>query len=603
MVPKLLWDSLQNLANQIYFHLLGLSAWALYLLAFSAVFLITAWVFLRKSFWKMLRALEESSKRFSSQVLTVILILIRRNLGTLLVIAVLSLLSTAALIDVSPWLFVVLVYLGYRIATVLTRLWLLESESDVAGKDVRLYHGLKWVFRVGGILTVLTVLAHSLPVAFEVRILFNKLFMLLLLVLSILLFRAWSVLPGLLERVFSVKRIYIKQVIKLICWVLPITLLTNAVIGLIGYVEIAWLAGKYQAIFLMILTIYMVIRGLLIDFMELNYELVIRHFKAGWLWAQAFVRPLDRVSRIALFILVIWLLVHLYHLDDSPVFIAYVHKFSNWKLGEFFGNVITPWVLMKVFIFTAILYWFARWSREFAFRWLYLRAKDIGVRNSLAVFTQYSVVIIGIIVGLKIFGFELKGLTVVAAAFAAAVGFGLRDVFANFFSGIVLLAERPFRTGDIISLGQYEGQVVSTGMRSMKIRTWDRMEVIMPNTDMFTKPFVNWTHQDHIVRSVVKVKVNRCDDPYRVQQLILGLLVEMESVVDSPNPEVFMKEINESLIEFEIRFFINLQVEKSRVRVRSEVLFEICDCFKKNDIHAPYPQYDVHLIPGEGQKI
>ena len=105
-------------------------------------------------------------------------------------------------------------------------------------------------------------------------------------------------------------------------------------------------------------------------------------------------------------------------------------------------------------------------------------------------------------------GIDLTGLAVVAAAFAAGLGFGLRDLANNFFSGILLLVERPFRTGDIISLGEFEGEIVHTGMRSMTIRSWDRMEVIIPNSDMFTKAFVNWTHQDSIVRSVITIKVN-----------------------------------------------------------------------------------------------
>jgi len=595
-LPKMLWHSLQNIFTQIYFHLLGFSNWVLYLIFIVGVLLITTWVFLRKSFWKLLRVLEETSKRFSSQLLYVFLVLLRRNLGTLLILFLLLVTSAVLQIKVSPWPSIILVFLGYRIATILTRLWLVESETDVAGKDVRLYHGLKWVFAIGALLTVMTLLVHTLPVAYAVRILFNKMFMLLILILSFLLFRAWSVLPALLQRIFSVKRIYIKKVIKLISWALPITLFSNAVIGLLGYVEMAWVIGRYQAIFLAILTIYMIARGLLIDFMELNYDMAIRHLKSGWLWAQALIRPLDRVLRILLFISVIWLLVHFSGLDDSPVFIAYTTQFVNWHLGEIFGVVITPWTLAKIFIFAVVLYWFGRWSREFSFRWFYVRVKDVGLRNSLAVFTQYLLVIIGIIIGLKVFGVELKGLAFIAAAFIAAVGFGLRDVFANFISGVFLLAERPFRNGDIISLGQYEGAVVSAGIRSMKIRTWDRMEVIIPNADIFTKPFVNWTHQDDIVRSVVDVKIQRSDDAFRVQQLILDLLIEMPAVMNEPHPEVFMKNLDESLVQLEVRFFINLNTVKSRVRVRSEVLFLIWECFKENGIRPPYPQYDVHMI-------
>ncbi len=595
VVPALLWRSLVEVVRQVYTQIIAVSSLDATLYALAAFLLVVGYFVLRKSFISALQALEESSKRFSSKVLASMITLVRRNLGTLfLIIALLSLLLLFN-IDIRLWLFIAIVYLSYRVAVNIARMWLLESDTDVAGKDVRLYKGLHWVFGFAAIFSVLMVMAHSLPVSYEVRILFNKIFMLLLLIFSLLLFRAWPVLPVLLKRVFTVRRAYIYRVIRLICWVLPITLFSNAVIGLVGYIDLAWVMGKYQATFLLVLAVYMIIRGLLIDFMELIYDMVIDRVRNGWLWARAFVKPLDRIFRIGLFVLMIFYLLHAYGLDKNPAFIAFVEKVATTKLAVLFSNPIDVLFILEVIVFVAILYWIAKWSREFAFRWLYLKTKDIGARNALAVFTQYAVVIMGVIIGLRILGIDLKGLAVVAAAFAAAVGFGLRDIIANFFSGVILLAERPFRAGDTISLGAYEGEVLTTGIRSMKIRTWDHMEVIVPNTEMFTQPFTNWTHQDAIVRSVIRVNIDRRDDPHRVQQLILNILVEMPCVQNDPYPQVFMKEMSESLIELEVRFFLNLEIEKSRARVRSEVLFAIWDIFKRHGIRAPFPRYDLAL--------
>jgi potassium efflux system protein len=130
-------------------------------------------------------------------------------------------------------------------------------------------------------------------------------------------------------------------------------------------------------------------------------------------------------------------------------------------------------------------------------------------------------------------------------------------------------------------------------MRSMTIRTWDHMEVIVPNADMFAKPFVNWTHHDNIVRSVIVLKINREDDPHKVQGLILGLLNQHPSVAKDPIPEVIMHELSDSLIEMHVRYYVLLTNNRTRVGVRSEVLFAIWDCFKANNIRAPHPQYDL----------
>ena len=595
LTPRLILRSLQDVLIQVYYQLAQMQTLMLSLIIIAMMLLISGWIFLRKSFFRLLVLLEDQSKRFSSQVLAVMIRLVRRNLGALILLAVLIVFTLSFSLDLTLWISFIVAYLCYRVASLLARFWLVEHDGEVHAKDRQLFRGLNRVFIAALVLTLLMLVVHVLPVAYEVKVLFNKAFMVLLLVFSFLLFRAWSVLPNLLQRAFAVKRRYIRQVIRIITWVLPVTLFSNAIIGLAGYVDLAWLIGLYQATFIIVLVLYMVARGLVIDFMELAYELTVRHFKSGWLLAQAFMKPLDRIFRFVLFLFAIYCLAILWQLDQNHALVDYWQKFKITVLIDFFGNRMTIVDLAGLTLFVVFLYWLVKWSREFSFRWMYNKAKDVGARNSLAVFTQYVVVVVGIIVGFRIFGIELKGLAVIAAAFVAAVGFGMRDIVANFLSGVMLLFERPFRAGDTISLGTYEGEVLSSGIRSLKIRTWDRMDVIVPNMDIFTKPFVNWTHQDSIVRSVIKINVNRSDDPHRIQELILGILVDLASVVDQPSPEVLMKEISESLVELEIRYFINLHVERSRSRVRSEVLFAIWDSFKENGIKAPFPVQEILL--------
>lgn len=165
----------------------------------------------------------------------------------------------------------------------------------------------------------------------------------------------------------------------------------------------------------------------------------------------------------------------------------------------------------------------------------------------------------------------------------------------NYFSGVLLLMERPYRRGDVVKLGEFEGEVVHQGMRSTTIRTWDHMEVIVPNSEMFTKAFVNWTHQDSMVRSVIKINVNRDDNPHFIQQLVCEVLAEHPVVLENPQPAVLMREISDSLVQMEVRYFMIISAEQSRIITRSEVLFSIWDCFKKHGIHPPYQHYDLRL--------
>ena len=599
VLPVLLLKAFQHFISQCWGAVGKLVTLEKCFLVFVLCGLVVAWYFSLKRLRQLVIKIDSMTQRFSQNVLWVVVKVLKRNLIAIYILLALFFLRATLHVDIRLWLTLTAVFLGYRIATVLARLFLLESVTDVAGKDVSLYRGLRWIFGVGCGLTVLTVLVHYLPAGFDVKSLFNRLFMVLLFVFSLLIFRALAVIPELLQKIFSVRRVYIARAINVFCWLLPITLLINAVIGLAGYVQLAWVIGLVQVIALGVLFGYMAVRGLLIDFMELLYELVIRYVKNGWLWVQVFLKPLDRILRISLFLSMLWILVIVYSLNQSDRFVDTLDTIFHYPLLVMGGNVINVKLLVGILVFISLLAWIGKWSREFSFRWIYVKARDIGLRNSLSVFTQYAVVIVGVIVGLKFLGIDLRGLTVVAAAFAAGIGFGMRDLFSNFFSGILLLAERPFRAGDRITLGQYEGKVVSTGMRSLKIKTWDHMEVIVPNADMFTKPFVNWTHQDSIVRSVVKIFIARVDNPHSVQELIYEVLESFPGVVEDPKPEVFMKEISDTLIEFELRYFINLEVESSRPRVRSAVLFAIWDTFNKNGISPPYPSYNLDVSAKE----
>ena len=249
---------------------------------------------------------------------------------------------------------------------------------------------------------------------------------------------------------------------------------------------------------------------------------------------------------------------------------------------------------MKFIALLFVFIWFAKWTREFCYRWLYRHVSDPGVRNSLAVFTQYAVILLGGLITLRVLGIDFSGMAIVFGGLAVGMGFGLRDFASNIVGGVMLLIERPVREGDLITLGEYEGRVAHIGIRSMRVSSWDNMEVLIPNAETFNKPFTNWTHQDNIIRTVVPIKVNRDDDPTMVQQLIMDVLLIIPEVLSEPSPEVFLKQIDEVLIDFEIRYFINVQ-SHTRFEVRSKVLFAIMAQFKAAGVKAPIPSLNVGL--------
>lgn len=569
------------------------STWAIVSFALIVLLVIVSAVLISSYLKRVVRFLGRRAHRFSQKLLWVCLRLFRKNIFTLSVLMVLTLFQMIFSVEFGPLIHVILIIIVTHAVIHVARILLMTDMSDVVTRNPRHYYRLRAFFLFLSVVTSLIVVARQLPIADVIVGFANKFFMFALMVMAVVLFRSWNTMPRLLEQIFSVKKRYILNVIRLFSHLIPVTLLINAVIGMVGYVSLAFFIGWIQMVALLVLLGYLVLRGLFNDIMSVCYTYMVKHVQNGWLWVQAFLKPIDTIVRIFLFIFSVWLLITILQLASNPAFIALVQRIYSEPLFMLGANKVSLQMMVRVSLIVAILVWVGRWSREFAFRVLYQNSQDIGLRNSLSVFTQYAVVFVGILVAMRILGIDLKGLAFVAAAFAAGVGFGLRDLLNNFFSGILLLAERPFRAGDSITLGQFEGEVISTGIRSMKIRTWDHMDVIVPNSDMFTKPFVNWTHQDSIVRTVVKIKLSRVDDPCAVQALIYDVLKTLPAIVDDPSPEVFLKEISDTLVEMEIRYFINLQQDRSRPRVRSEVLFAVYQCFKNNGIHAPLPQYSI----------
>ncbi len=183
---------------------------------------------------------------------------------------------------------------------------------------------------------------------------------------------------------------------------------------------------------------------------------------------------------------------------------------------------------------------------------------------------------------------------IILGGLAVGMGFGLRDFASNIVGGLMLLIERPVREGDLITLGEYEGRVAHIGIRSMRILSWDHMDVMIPNAETFNKPVTNWTHQNGVVRTVLPIKVSRSDDPNLVQQLILDVLEIIPEVLSTPETQVYLKQIDEALLEFDVRYFINIQLN-TRFMIRSKVLFAIMAQFKAAGIEAPIPPMRVEL--------
>lgn len=484
----------------------------------------------------------------------------------------------------------ILVLLAFKILSDLARQFFLEGVTHKEGRDVKLYHRLKWALRIGALLTLLTVLVHKLPLPYDVQDLFGRLFMLFLLVVALVLLWGWEVVPTLLEPYLARKKPYIRQIVRSLSLLIPLSILLNSIIGLIGYVELAWDIAAYQGLLLIVITGYLLARGILAEIMHFLSEQVIQRTKNGWVWSEAILKPLHSVLNIFLLLEAIIILFKLYGWGSHSVVVTKMVEMLTVPLFTLTGSVITPLSIIVLLVVIITLIWAARWSREFAYRWLFVRTKDVGLRNSLAIFTQYTIVVLGILFALRVIGINVTALTVIASAFAFGIGLGLRDLANNFVSGILLLIERPVRVGDYITAGEIEGTVMHIGARSITVTTDDHKDLLLPNAEVFSKSFINWTHRNSIVRTVFSIRVSPVDDPHRVKEIILDVLKSSTRILSDPAPDVFLKKMEDVLLDFQVQYFVDLSKISSRISVLSAMLFAIWDRFKQEGIHPPdYP--------------
>jgi potassium-dependent mechanosensitive channel len=316
--------------------------------------------------------------------------------------------------------------------------------------------------------------------------------------------------------------------------------------------------------------------------------------KNGWLWIEVFLKPLDKILHIVILLFSVICLFWLFGWFEDSEITDRVTKILHYSVLQTSKTHITVQSVLEFLVLLGVLIWGARWAREFCYRWLYVNTSDLGVRNSLSVFTQYTFIIIGGMITLWVLGIDFSGLSLVLGGLAVGIGFSLRDFANNIVGGLMLLIERPVRVGDLITIGEHEGRVAHIGIRAMRVSSWDNMEVVIPNAETFSRPFTNWTHQDSIVRTVVPIRVSRADDPVFIQQLILDVLAIIPEILPEPAIQVFLKQIDEALIEFEIRYYINVDLH-TRFEVRSRVLFAITAQFKAAGVKAPIPPMRVAL--------
>ncbi len=299
-------------------------------------------------------------------------------------------------------------------------------------------------------------------------------------------------------------------------------------------------------------------------------------------------------SYLMLWIMFGYAMLRIWHVPASTVQQIETTLSDGFQLGEF---QLVPLRLLLAIALFALLVTAARWAQTRLERhWLRYARIDHGAREAIVTITGYVLIVISALIGLSIAGFEFRNLAIIAGALSVGIGFGLQNIVNNFVSGLILLFERPVKTGDWIVVGSTEGYVKRIRIRSTQIQTFDRADVIVPNSELISQQVTNWMLYDTQGRARVPVGVAYGSDTQKVKAVLEKLAQDHPSVItdDSyPQPKVLFLGFGDSSLNFELRCFIrNID---NRLQVVSDLNFAIDAAFRAEGIEIPFPQRDLHL--------
>ncbi|MEM7360965.1 MAG: mechanosensitive ion channel family protein [Pseudomonadota bacterium] len=223
------------------------------------------------------------------------------------------------------------------------------------------------------------------------------------------------------------------------------------------------------------------------------------------------------------------------------------------------------------------------------------RFKKIDVRTEplLIITSKLLLLVIGAYILLVIWGINPVGLLASAGIVGIAVGFAAKDTLANLFSGVFILADRPYKLGDYVNLSSGErGKVTHIGIRSTRLLTRDDIEITIPNGVIGNEKVINESGGPY---QKMRIRLNlQCayeDDLEGVTDLLMQIADEEELVCKYPSPRVRVRGFADSGIDIQLMAWIEKPEDRGRTK---HILFmKVHEQFKQHGFEIPYPKREI----------
>ena len=216
-----------------------------------------------------------------------------------------------------------------------------------------------------------------------------------------------------------------------------------------------------------------------------------------------------------------------------------------------------------------------------------------GRIHLISMITGYGIIIIGIFISFSILGINLTTLKVLLGALGVGIGFGLQTLVNNLISGFLILSDKSIVPGDIIEVDSILGTVENVELRATIVRTFNNVEIIIPNADLVSKNVINLTHSNTLIRMNIPIGVAYSSDPFMVREVLIKALSELEETIEKPPTDIYFSDFGDSSLNFTALIWTDKAEKKEKIE--SEARYTIWKTLKENNIEIPFPQLDLHI--------
>ncbi len=312
-----------------------------------------------------------------------------------------------------------------------------------------------------------------------------------------------------------------------------------------------------------------------------------------------------------------WLLISLVTSVIRNAFIVRLVSLSAWLLAalsivgqlqpaiealdsvsiELGGLRLSPLLLIKLGVLLAVALWLTNIASNFV-EGRITRSGDLtpSIQVLLVKMIRLALMIFAVAAVMSAVGINLSALAIFSGAAGVGIGFGLQKIVANFISGIILLADKSVKPGDLVTIGDSSGRISAMKTRYISVAAGDGREFLIPNEDLVTQKVVNWTYTDKNTLVKVSFGTNYDADPRLVCKLAIDIAAAAPRAIKSKPPNCILVEFAEAGMKFSLTFWI--ADPDGMDIVKSEVMLSLWDAFKREGIRVPYPVREIRIRGG-----